>query len=253
MQTVDTKATLAEVRELVEEAREERISRRLEHIYRQVPANDCQQCAKCCFNGAQVHPIEFLNVYDHILQMPELDQARLAKKLIEYELLHMATLDVECPFLDEKHCRVYESRPLQCRVFGLYPKQDHEKRKAQGREANEQLAMYYARNHRVLLPEEVMTHDIEQCENNVREDGTVVVVGERERQHLHSQVYSLGEQFLPEEWLSFDEAGFASQFAELFFAAEALEEMKVTVIKEHQSGGKRKRLDKILSTSGLKF
>ena len=253
MQTVDTKITLAEVNELVEEAREERISRRLDRIYQQVPANRCQQCAKCCFNGAQVHPIEFLNIYDYILQMPELNRARIAKKLIEYELLHMATLAINCPFLDDKECLIYDCRPLQCRIFGLFPTEDLEERRKESRGANEKLAMYYARKHRVLLPAEVMAHDIEQCLNNIGEGGQAVVVGKGERQHLHGQIYSLGEQILPEEWISPDEVGFASQYAELFFEADDLEELKVTVIKEYQSGGKRKRLDKILSTSGFRF
>ncbi len=253
MQTVDTKITLAEVNELAKEAREERISRRLDRIYQQVPANPCERCAKCCFNGAQVHPIEFLNIYDVLLGMPELTQVRLAKRLVEYELLHMTTLDLSCAFLEGDECIIYERMPLQCRLFGLYPKRDYEVTQEKSRSANEQLAMYYARNNRVLLPEQVMLYDVEQCSNNIQEDGKAIVVGERERQHLHAQVYALGEQFLPDEWLSPDEGGFASQYAEMFFDTDDLEELKVTAIKEYQSSGKRKKLDKILSTSGLRF
>lgn len=253
MQTVDTKVTLAEVGELVEEAREERIARRVDRIYQQVPANSCERCAEYCFNAAQVHPIEFLNIYDALLAMPELTQARLAKRLIEYELLHMATLDLSCPFLEGDACIVDERMPLECRLFGLYPKGDYAAIQVESRSANEQLAMFYARNHRVLLPEEVMLHEVEQCQSNVQADGKALIVGDRERQHVHSQLFALGEQFLPEEWQSSDEASFTSQYAELFFDADDLVELKVKVIKEYQSGGKRKTLDKLLSTSGLKF
>ncbi len=253
MQTLDTKITLAEIHELVDEAREERVARRLNSIYQKVPANPCERCAKCCFLSAHVHPVEFLNIYDYLLTLPELTQVRLARKLLEFELLHMTTLELSCAFLDDKECLIYERMPLQCRVFGLYPATDYGVTQERSREANEKLAMHYARNHRVLLPEEVMTFDVEQCQNNISDDGKATVLGEPERQQLHAQIYSLGEQVLPDEWVSQDQVGFSSQYAEMFFDAEELERLKIKVIKEYQSGGKRTTLDKILSSSGLKF
>lgn len=253
MGTIEAKSKIQEIHELLENVRDEKVPRRLAHIYQQVPANNCQRCADCCFSCAQVHPIEFLNIYDLILTLPELTRSRLAKRLVECELLNVTTLEYKCPFLEEKDCLVYERRPLQCRVVGLYPKEEYKRMVDESRDKNVQLAMYYARNERILLPQEVMEYDIEQCTNNVDEKGNAVVIGKSERQHMHAQVYSLAESTLEDEWISVDQTSFSTQFASLFFSSDELQQLRVKVIKEYQSGGKRTSLDKALSGAGLKF
>jgi len=167
--------------------------------------------------------------------------------------LNLVTLDVKCPFLEEKECVLYERRPLQCREFGLYPADEYKKMVEDSRHENEQLAIYYARHERVLLSQEVMEYDIEQCDNNKDENGNRFVLGKSEREHFHSQVFELGEEVLPDEWASPDPATFSTQFSQLFFGSDEFQDLKLKVIKEYQSGSKRTTLDRVLSGSGLKF
>ena len=158
-----------------------------------------------------------------------------------------------CPFLDDIECAIYDSRPLQCRVFGLYPEHEYTGMVKKSRETNEQLAMYYARSKRILLPEDVMTHDVEQCENNIDDKGRATVLAGSEREHLHTQIYALGDQLLPEEWFSENQVSFSSQYASFFFEADELEEAQVDVIKEYQAGRTRSKLDRLLSSRKFHF
>lgn len=253
MQKTESPKTQTETKHLVDVIAEEKIARRLGYVYEQIPANNCQRCGDCCFNCASVHPIEFLNIFDFLQTLPELTQLRLAKQLVRYEVLNLTTLQNKCPFLEEKNCLVYERRPLQCRLFGLYTKDEYRQLVAKSLYENEKLAMYYARFKRVALPKEVMTYDIEQCENNADEKGNLTVVTEAEREHLHKQIFELGQQTLPTEWQSPDLIRFSYQYSLLFFSEEELEDLKVRAIKEFQSGGKSPTLEKLLASKDLSF
>ena len=253
LQAFDTKTTQAEIHELLEKARKERLSSRLAYIYNQIPANDCQRCGDCCFNCAQVYPTEFLNVYDHILSLNELAQARLAERLIEYELLNLVTLEVKCPFLEGVDCVLYERRPFQCRTFGLYATDEYQNMVDDSREKNKQLAKDYARNNRLQLSQEVMTYDVDQCENNFDKEGGLVILGRPERERFHEQIFACGDDMLSDDWSSSDQVCFSTQFALLLYDEKSLDDLRIKIMREFQSGGKRTTLDKVLTSSGLKF
>lgn len=242
-----------EVKGLLEVVEEEKIPRRLDYIYDQAPTHDCGVCAECCFACAQIYPIEFLNILSYLITLPELTQARLARKVIEYEMLHLTTLEHTCPWLENNACIIASRKPLVCRYFGLYPEAEYKEMLAKSREENEKLAMGYAKYHRILLPEDVMTYDVEQCQVNEAAEGELKVATAQERQRLHQQIYSLSEQTMPDAWLSAELQRFSFQYALFYFNEDEMEEARLDIIKEFQASGSSTTLEKLIAKHGFCF
>lgn len=239
--------------DLLEVAENEQISRRLDYIYSQVPMNDCQRCADCCFNSPQVHPIEFLNICRHLRTLPELTQATLGRKLVEYELLNLATLKNKCPFLGNEGCLVYSSRPLQCRLFGLYPKDEYERIVEDCRSQNNDLADYYGKVRKLPLPKSVMTYDVDQCENNVRDDGSILVIAACERNRINQQIADIGSSLVPAHQNGAGLISFSHQYTRLYFDDDRLEKTKIKAVKEFLSRGAAPTLNQLLDSRAWLF
>ena len=253
MQNLASSTTAAQVKKLVDLAKEEKIARRLDFIYGRVPMNDCQRCADCCFTSPQVHQLEFLNIYDSLRSLPELEQRRLGRKLVEYEILSLATLKNKCPFLRQDDCLIYERRPLQCRLFGLYPLEEYTDMVAKCRRQNEDLAGYYARAKGLSLSEDVMTYDIDQCANNIDRSGKAVVVAAAERDRLNAQISELGRQVLPDHQHSSGLVNFSNYYVLTYLEDEFLEDAKVKAIREFQKNGRSRILDDLLTGYNWRF
>ncbi len=252
MQKTDAIVPHVEVEGLLRLINEEKIGRRLDYIYNQAPNHACGPCVDCCFSCAQVYPIEFLNILSYLLELDELTQARVARKLIEYELFHLATLKYTCPFLENGACIIAARKPLLCRFFGLYPEDEYKEMLAKSREENERLAMGYARFHRILLQQEVMTYDVEQCRVN-EGGGELKVATGQERERLHQQIYSLSEQTMPDSWLSLDMYRVSLQYALFYFTDEELEKVRVEAIREFQAGAGDAFLDGLAAKYGFRL
>lgn len=253
MEDLETKPVQINLNELVEMMEDEKISRRLAYIYNQIPKINCGTCVKCCFVGAQVYPIEFLNIYSHLIKMPEFTRTRLTKKLIEYEMLHLATLDYSCAFLENDACILEDQKPISCRLFGFYTESEYKKMAVTSRQQNQRLAMHFARNSRILLPEKVMTHDVEFCAPTMDKKGNPIFISAQERERLFQQIYSLAELVVPDEWLEPSHERFSYQFALEFMTAEEIEKDQIKIIKEFQAKQKSPTLEKLMAEYGFRI
>ncbi|HEB12714.1 MAG TPA: YkgJ family cysteine cluster protein [Actinobacteria bacterium] len=253
MKKTDTKALHTQLEDLLKMVDEEKISRRLEYVYNQVPRANCGACFKCCFTSAQVYPLEFLNILSYLVTLPELTKSRLSKKIVEYELLHLTTLKHSCPFLENESCSVEDQKPILCRLFGFYSEDEHRNMSSESRKHNQQLAMAYARNERILLPEEVMTHDVEFCAPNLDKKGDSVLINPPERERLFQQIYSLSEQVVPDDWLEPDHDRFSYRFMRSFITEEEIDKAKTKAIKEFQADGTTQSVARLLSKHGFQI
>lgn len=227
----------SKIEELTETAAREKVRRRLDKIYAQIPQTTCQRQAACCFACAHVYEVEFINILAFLKQLPELTRRKITKNTFAYELLNLVTLDYKCPFLENKECLIYQVRPAQCRLYGLYPDEEYKNFQKQSLEANERVAIYYARSHRILLPKEVMTYDIEQCQNNVDKCGQRVIVGASEREHLFEQICQLEHDVV--QGSDYELFRFSYLFVNLFMNNSEVENSKVTLMKQWLSGQKK--------------
>ncbi len=253
MKSLVSPAAAGDVKYLIDIAEEERVCRRLDFIYSRIPMNNCLRCADCCFNSPQVHLIEFLNIYEELRTRPELKQRHLAHRLVEYEILNLTTLKNKCPFLTRHGCDIYKRRPLQCRLFGLYPADEYGDIVSRCRRQNEELAGYYARVKKLALPKEVMTYDIEQCENNIDAAGNVTVIAAGERARLNEQIYELSREVLPPTWAAPGLVSLANRYVLMHIDDNGLEDMKVRAIREFQKTGASPTLDKLLAHRDWRF
>lgn len=235
---------------LLEKAEAEKVSRRLQNIYNQIPQTSCNRCADCCFASAHVYEIEFINILSALKLLPELTRRKVVKNIFAYELLNLVTLDYKCPFLDNKNCLIYDRRPAQCRLFGLYPDEEYKKLKQDSLEANERIAIYYARQHRLLLPKEVMTYDIEQCQNNLNKSGQRVIMGAAERELLFEQICQVEHDVI--QGSDYELFRFTYLFTTLFMSENELEEAKLSLMKQWLQGSK-KSFEKFWAKNNFNF
>jgi Fe-S-cluster containining protein len=235
-----------ETRRLMDLAADGKIPRRLEYIYRRIPMNNCRRCAACCFNAPQVYPLEFLNIMLYLWTLRPSKRERLGRKLIEYDLLNLVTLKNKCPFLKIGGCSIYAQRPLQCRLFGLYPQNEYAQMVDGCRRQNEELMAHYAEFKKILLPRAVMTYDIDQCENNIDSSGNPFIIAAKERFRYQEQIAALSDEILPCSWRSPGTTSFSRRYARLYLDDERLENTQIKVMREHQAHGGSETLDGLL-------
>ena len=105
-------------------ANENRLFDKLNNIYKSLPSGDCSGCGNCCMESVGTNLIEFINIYNYLENKPELKKVCL-DKIIDYYFLEY--IDKKpCPFKDkDNRCMIYEVRPLNCRLFGHWKKEDY--------------------------------------------------------------------------------------------------------------------------------
>lgn len=169
---------------------------------------------------------------------------KIIKNNIRYELLNLVTLKYKCVFLDKKECLIYDHRPIQSRFFGLYPKEEYLKLRQDSKIQNARLAASYCINEKLHLPQEVLEYDIEQCSNNIDENGNPIVLYALERNRLYEQILRLqfdilSEESIPEEPLS----RFSDFFMRLFYSEDELHSLRLKAIMEFMATGKSQTVE----------
>lgn len=223
-------------------------ARRLTYIYQQISTFPCEKCGDCCFNCAETYLIEFFNIYQYLITLPELTQRIIARKTVAYELLNLMSLEYKCPFLEENNeCLIYSYRPLQCHFFGIYPEEEYQLLKAQSQKANKELAQFYAKSD-LSLPEEVLTYDIDQCHRNINSQGEPIIISSAERNRFQSLILELEREILPPDLLRVQgfRARFSYHFCLNYFTPEELEKIKTRIMREYQKNSHDKIVDEII-------
>ena len=73
-----------------------------------------------------INLIEFLNIYNYLQDKDELRKKSIGRIMDYYFMEFMEKKS--CPFKDENNmCLIYEVRPLNCRLFGHWKKEDYNK------------------------------------------------------------------------------------------------------------------------------
>lgn len=99
---------------------------KLNKVYKSLPNGDCSGCGNCCMESVGINLIEFINIFEYLKGNNELRKKCLSKVLDYYFLEYVKKSP--CPFKDENNrCLIYEVRPLNCRLFGHWKKEDYNK------------------------------------------------------------------------------------------------------------------------------
>jgi len=86
-----------------------------------------RQCSCCRVACPQMKYCEASNIIDHIwANWSKEDKKEVLITAVKY--FFSDSLIKPCPLLDDKSCRVYDKRPLNCRLYGLWPNREWEAR-----------------------------------------------------------------------------------------------------------------------------
>lgn len=179
----DNKAVLAHYilneDELIEDAlqfsKENGDFQTLYNYYEMISSGECSGCGKCCFESVQTNFIEFINIINSLKKHPQ----KLEKILHDVENYYMHDLfkNNSCPMLDDNNkCKIYEARPLVCRLFGHYSKENHEENYLETLETNKMIHSYYLDSHEIDIPNERLHKKVQHCSDYINEDKTPLEV-----------------------------------------------------------------------------
>src|SRR5210317_30272 len=93
----------------------------LQVLYGCLPETGCQceQPGVCCAFLPEMTWVEALQWTGLILEMPTEARTRILQKFLEFYLTNPIR-SAGCPFLENGHCGIYESRSFACRAYGLW-------------------------------------------------------------------------------------------------------------------------------------
>lgn len=86
---------------------------------------DCRAgCSWCCHFSIDVRAAEVFRILDHLSTLPQSEQQRLrarietnAQQLAGMDEEQRARINIECAFLRDNQCSIYELRPQTCRNY----------------------------------------------------------------------------------------------------------------------------------------
>ena len=145
-------------------AEKNQLFEKLNNIYDTLPKGKCTGCGKCCMESVGINLIEFLNIYKYLQDKDELRKKSIGRIMDYYFMEFMEKKS--CPFKDENNmCLIYEVRPLNCRLFGHWKKEDYNKNLKDITEKNQQYKNIMKGKYGFDISDEVVNYKIKYCED----------------------------------------------------------------------------------------
>ena len=151
-------------------AEKNQLFEKLNNIYDTLPKGKCTGCGNCCMESVGINLIEFLNIYNYLQDKDELRKKSIGRIMDYYFMEFMEKKS--CPFKDENNmCLIYEVRPLNCRLFGHWKKEDYNKNLKDITEKNQQYKNIMKDKYGFDISDEVVNYKIKYCEDFVPDNG----------------------------------------------------------------------------------
>ena len=152
----------------IDYAKKNKLFDKLNNIYDTLPSGKCSGCGNCCMESVGINLIEFLNIFNYLQDKDELRKKSLDKIMDYYFMEFMEKKS--CPFKDENNrCEIYEVRPLNCRLFGHWKKEDYNKNLKDITEKNQQYKNIMKGKYGFDISDEVVNYKIKYCEDFIPE------------------------------------------------------------------------------------
>lgn len=217
--------------------------KKLNKIYSRIPDGTCSGCANCCMESVNTFFIEFLNIYNYLNENPELKKA-LIPKIKKYYFLELVQ-KMHCPFLnEEKKCSIYSVRPLTCRLFGHWDKQDYLDNKMSVFKTNNNVAIFFKNQYQITLPSEVITYSIPYCNDYKIKKR----LKKKQRHQLSDDIFALDIPFLMDNILTDDLIGMnlIQWFIYTLCFEDSIGDLRIKITKEYLENGESKTLNKLI-------
>lgn len=152
----------------IDYAKKNQLFEKLNNIYDTLPKGKCSGCGSCCMESVGINLIEFLNIFNYLQDKDELRKKSLGK-IIDYYFMEFMEKN-SCPFKDENNrCEIYEVRPLNCRLFGHWKKEDYNKNLKDITAKNQQYKNIMKGKYGFDISDEVVNYKIKYCEDFIPE------------------------------------------------------------------------------------
>ena len=149
-------------------AKKNQLFEKLNNIYDTLPKGECTGCGSCCMESVGINLIEFLNIFNYLRDEDELRKKSL-DRITDYYFMEFMEKK-SCPFKDENNrCEIYEVRPLNCRLFGHWKKEDYNKNLKDITEKNKQYKNIMKGKYGFDISDEVVNYKIKYCEEFIPE------------------------------------------------------------------------------------
>lgn len=226
-------------------ANENKLFDKLNNIYSSLPSGDCTGCGKCCMESVGTNLVEFLNIYNYLKDKEKLRRSSL-DRIIDYYFLEYSDKRC-CPFRDENNrCLIYEVRPLNCRLFGHWKKDDYNKNLANVTKRNKEYRDFMKSEYGFDISDEVVNFKIIYCEDFKPDKD---YLDKSDRLTFSDEIMTLDSRFFANEIIDieFRDRGIVEYFIESLLSQNVAYNIKVRVSKEERIRSRTiKRLKKIL-------
>jgi Fe-S-cluster containining protein len=130
-------------------------------IYGRLPQTRCRRQAYCCALLPEMTLLEGLQILKKMEEMSVSQRTNLTKGIIQYFFINPAKI-TSCPFLRDRECLIYPSRPFGCRAYGLWSENYYEGLFEQSRQAKS-FSQQQWQKLGVDLPKEVIEFQVPYC------------------------------------------------------------------------------------------
>lgn len=209
---------------------ENNILDKLNSVYGSLPSGDCAGCGNCCMESVGINLVEFINIYNYLSNKDELRKLAL-NKILDYYFLEY-TKKSPCPFKDnDNRCMIYEVRPLNCRLFGHWRKEDYNSNLSNVTNRNIEYRDLIKSKYGFSISDEVVNYKIKYCEEFVPQkdylDKATRLSFADELMILDSNIYSKGIIDI-----DFKDRGIVEYFIELLLNDDVAYKVKIKISKD---------------------
>ena len=226
-------------------AHENELFDKLNKIYTTLPSGDCTGCGECCNESVGINLVEFINIYNY-LKDKEILRRESLDRILDYYFLEYTEKRC-CPFRDENNrCLIYEVRPLNCRLFGHWKKDDYNKNLDNVTQRNIDYQKFMKSKYGFNISEEVVNFKIKYCEDFRPEKD---YLDKATRLSFSDEIMTLDSRFFANEVIDieFRDRGVVEYFIESLLHQNVAYNIKIRVSKDERIRKRTiNRLKKIL-------
>ncbi|MGB5823367.1 MAG: YkgJ family cysteine cluster protein [Proteocatella sp.] len=196
----------------------------LNKIYNKVPAGDCTGCANCCQESVGASFAEAQVIFENIKKMPQLKRSKLLERIFEY-YFEIYQNRKKCPFLDEnKRCEIYDSRPLNCRLYGHWKEKEYNENYKRLYSENKEIKKIINEQYGYKINEDYVLFNIPYCKNF---EGRLL--SKHERNELYDELIVLDSKlFLKEGFeMAYEDKGIVEHIVDKLLSKEKIFDLKM--------------------------
>ncbi|SHH35209.1 YkgJ family cysteine cluster protein [Tepidibacter thalassicus] len=201
----------------------------LNELYKSIPDGKCNGCGNCCMESVGASFIEFLNIYNYLNENKNIKNIVMEKILDYYFLEYIQKMS--CPFKDENNrCLIYSVRPLNCRIYGHWLKEDYEKNYERIKKENIKFADDMKKNYNIKISDEVLNYKIKYCEYFKPSKG---YMSKEKRLNFYDNMVMLDSKLYSQGIVNvnFKDRGVVDYFIESIFYENVSRSIKINISK----------------------